>query len=178
VRWALAGIVVIMWAGLAHADDGLALRTHGEDSAEPLLHLDPMFAPVLESPFADEHVDVDTHFDLGKATTAALTTSEWIDASTDAHGRTTGFDARGWTTGLRVSHDFGFARLVASGSASQVTSRYGSTTYADLGLALVKLWRLSRWTTAWLSLGLDYRGASGPLPGGGAVMLRFGFTFR
>lgn len=160
-----------MWTGLAHAhaDDGLALRTHGEDAAEPLLHLDPMFAPVLESSFADTHVDVDTHFDLGKATTAALATSEWIDATTDA---------RGWTTGLRVSHDFGFARLIASGSASQVTSRYGSTTYADLGLALVKLWRISRWTTAWLSLGLDYRGASGQLPGGGAVMVRFGFTFR
>jgi hypothetical protein len=169
-RAPVIAIVAIACAQTVHADDGLVLRTHGEDAAaEPLLHLDPMVAPVLESSFADEHVDVDTHFDLGKATTAALTTSEWIDATTDA---------RGWTTGLRISHDFGFARLVATGSTSQVTSRYGSTTYADLGLALVKLWRLSRWTTAWLSLGLDYRGASGPVPGGGAIMVRFGFTFR
>lgn len=159
-------VVAILWASTAHADDKLNLRVHGED-AEPLLHLDATFAPALETPFATVQSN-STRFDLGRATSAVLASEQWSDTTTDA---------RGFTAGLHISHDFGFARLVAIGSAGQVQSRFGSGTYLDIGVALIKTLRLSRWTIAWFSLGLDYRSGIGQ-PGGAALMARVGFTFR
>jgi hypothetical protein len=159
-------IVAILWASTSHADDALTLRAHGED-AEPLLHVDPMFAPMLETPFAAVQ-STSTRFDLGRATSAVLASERWIDTTTDA---------RGFTAGLHVSHNFGFATLIAFGSAGQVESRFGSGSYLDIGLALAKTLRLSRWTIAWLSLGLEYHAGMGQ-PGGTALMARVGFTFR
>jgi len=158
-------VIAMLWAYPARADDALTLHEHRQD-AEPLLHLDPIFTPLLETPFAEVQGNA-TRYELGR-TAAVLASEIWNDTTTDA---------RGYTAGLHISHDFGFARLFAMGSVGKVDSRFGSGTYVDLGVALMRMRRLSRWTTVWLSLGFDYRRGVGE-PAGPAAMARVGFTFR
>jgi hypothetical protein len=169
---------VILWAGYAYADDSPSVHAHDDapalhardTAAEPLLHLDPMFAPVLESPFATTERG-DARVLLGRATEITFARETWNDATTDA---------RGFTAGVKLSHDFGLARLTVSTAVGKVDSRFGSQTYINAAVALVRTLRLSRWTTAWISLGLNYqRWSDDPVSGPAvAAMLRLGLKFR
>jgi hypothetical protein len=187
MRWA---IVVAVWStSLARADDAprpsddaprpsddapsagaLTVRAHGEDD-EPALHLDPLLArPVAETLLATVQRD-EAAFELGATNRAVLSAEHWKDSTSNA---------RGVTAGLHLSHDFGFARLVVGGSMSQIDSRFETGTAVHVGIALVAMRRLSRWTTAWLSLGLNYQAwlDRPDAPTTKSFMLSLGATFR
>lgn len=82
--------------------------------------------------------------------------------------------ARGWTTGVQLSRDLGFARFTVHGSVGQVDSEFGREQirdagsergdvavgrgrYREVGVSLRKTFRLSRTMNAWISLGLGHR---------------------
>jgi hypothetical protein len=65
--------------------------------------------------------------------------------------------ALGWSAGLQLQHDFGWARLIATGGVSFTDSRLGQGHYIDVGLQLRRDFRLSRWMRAWISLGFFHR---------------------
>ena len=181
VRAAVACAVLwIAGGGRSHADDGLVVHAHAE-APEPLLHLDPELAPpILETFQAVQDVER-TVVDLSSRATAVVTSVAWADANGPMPEgvATEPLAARGWHTGLQLSYDLGAGiHLVAFGGTGAIESRFGSGTFFNYGLALVRLFHLSRWTTAWLSLGVEDVTWTGAGRGGAAMMLRAGFTFR
>jgi hypothetical protein len=148
-------------------DGGLTLHGHA-DSDAPLLHLDPMLSrPLAESLLATVERQ-DAELELG-GHRARLFAEHWKDATTNARGVTAGFD---------LSHDFGFARLILHGAMSQTDARFGGGTVVNAGLALLREFHLSRWTTLWLSLGVYRQWRPGEPESGTTATLSFGGTFR
>jgi hypothetical protein len=196
MRWAI--VVAMLWAPAVRADDpppdeaapaeaapvelapvdlapaqpaatgGLIARLR-DDDAGPLLRFDPIVStPVGRSLLATVERR-EAEFGLGHGNRARFTAEHWNDAGTHA---------RGMTAGLELSHDFGFARLIVHGGMNQVGARYGSGTSLSAGAALVTMRRLSRWTTIWLSLGLEFETWLDQPRSSRGAMLRFGTTFR
>jgi hypothetical protein len=69
-------------------------------------------------------------------------------------------------------------RLIVHGGMTQVDSRYESGTAANAGMTLITMRRLSRWTTMWLSLGVEFQKWFHQPGTSSGVMLRAGMTFR
>ena len=179
--------VAVSAATPARADDALTARARAEQPPQLVLDLpsappfggaarsgeagpfDPTLAPVLLSLRAqvgEQRAGIDLTSRLSLERTIAL----WNDETTDALG---------WRWQARLAYELGSGlRLVATGGAGAVQSRFGSDLYYDVGIGIAKLWRLSRWTTAWLSLTAGYRMSPSTTVGEGTVMLRVGFTFR
>jgi hypothetical protein len=89
--------------------------------------------------------------------------------------------ARGWHATLEATYDLGPFELSANMSLSRIHGRYEAGTYRDIGIALTKRFRLSRWMLAWISLGIGQRtwlGVDPPERNSTTVMLSIGTTFR
>lgn len=181
----LAVVVVVglaVRARPARADE--ALEAH--ESADPpragrWLELDPTLRPRLEGLGAVEERHR-SELRLGPRTRAVLEGSWWANED-DGPLPVLDLPARGWRAALRLSHDFGFARLDANAGVSHVDMRFGSGSYVELGISLGRTFRLSRWMTGWISLGIGRRQWLGDQPPAAEsdateVMLRIGTTFR
>jgi hypothetical protein len=173
----VAGAPTARGDGEVEVREGGALLEPG-----PRLELDPVLPPLLQGLGATEEADR-AELRIGADTRVLLEGVRWIhdDAAALPH---VDLPARGWRAAVRLSHDLGFARVEAGASLNEVDSRFGSGRYVDLGLSIRRTFRLSRWMTAWISLGVGRRrwlGAGQP-PAGESdateVMLRVGTTFR
>ncbi len=89
---------------------------------------------------------------------------------------------RGSSATARLSVDLGPVELEVTGSVVDLDTILGRGRYVDTGLAITKTRRLSRWMTAWISLGVGLRQWVGTVPdgesNGGQVTLTVGTTFR
>ena len=153
----------------ASADDALTAREHADEPAQPLLHLDPFPSPTLQGLRADVFAD-HAAIDLSPRIALDRTITLWSDPDTDALG---------WQWQGRFSYALGHGLyLTGTTGVGDTQSRFGSGLYYDVGIGIAKLFHVSRWTTAWISLGAGYRVWNGASIREAAVMLRVGFTFR
>ena len=167
----------------ARADDDAAHveATTDDDEAAPRLSLDPLFGSRFEGFGAAEQRQRDERR-LPYGLRLRLESVLW---STEADLPLPSIDveARGWRASARLERDLGSGWVLGvGGSLSALDSALARGRRLDLGLSVSKAWRLSRWTTVWLSLGLDHHRASGELveadPNATSFMLRVGGTFR
>jgi hypothetical protein len=174
--------LVLLVAAPAHADDALSARAHAEQTT-PLLVFDPLPPPALHGATAIEAHD-DTTYQFDARTSLALAGTHWSASEMLDHPEHTAFDlpARGWGASARLRRTIGSFVLEAGGAYDHVDSRYGSGSYVDLGLALTRYFHLSRWMTAWISIGIGNRIWLGQPPAGESnatqVRLSIGTTFR
>lgn len=177
-------LVLVVRARPARADE--ALEVH--ESPEPpragrWLELDPTLRPRLEGLGAAQET-YRSERRLGLRTRAVLESVRWANEDDDEDTLPAlDLPGRGWRAALRLSHDFGFARLDANVSVNHVDMRFGSGSYVDLGISLGRTFRLSRWMTGWISLGIGRRQWVGDQPPADEsdateLMLRIGTTFR
>lgn len=166
----LAGCLLLV-AAVAHADDGLEVRTHAAESA-PILVLDPNLAERFETLHAVEDT-AHAVVPVGHGVDAILDSDAWANDDVVEHG---------WRAAAGFTRDFGFARLTAGASYNAMNGRFGDGSYVDFTVALTRTFKLSRWMTAWISLSLGLRSWTSTPPlgqkNGGALMLSVGTTFR
>ena len=163
----------------------------GDEEAPPedgWLELDPMFLPPPGEGLASadaEHEGVT--LPMGRRTLARIQGSWWQNedgALTGTKFRDAAIDVAGagWKASAELVHDFGFAELVLGASLSSIENRYTSGKYVTAGIGVRKKWKLSRWTTIWLQLGVAMQSWLGDPPPGqkNATMigLSIGGTFR
>jgi len=196
------GLVVVWFllqAGVARADDAVELHEQAlfDKSTDPLLHLDPIARPSLTGLGTREDVHERTMMQLGDRTWLELEGMHWTNQEKDqrvTNDETT--PERGFSTGIRLSHDLGpfqvslLARLGEVDSQQSLLAQrlggdqrpFAPARYADVGVTIGKSKKLSRWMTAWIALTAGYRTWLGePPPGeedGGQAMLTIGTTFR
>ena len=140
--------------------------------------------PLLLPPLRDAHTTLDERgrwrLRLGPLTTAALEGEWWQNE--DGALPAVGVRGRGWSAAARLTQDLGFARLELVLEEADVETQLGAGRYVDAALTLRRSFRISRWSSFWISLGLGgRRWLSAPVrgePNGGAFMLRVGGTFR
>ena len=181
-----APLVILVLAAPAHGEDLELHDTTPLLDRGPQLELDPMFRPSLEGLGATSETER-TVVPLGDKARAVFEGTWWANVDSDEPGRfsrVVDLENRGWRTGVRFERDLGFATLAIHGSYNHVDSRYGSGTYRDIGVSLFRKWRLTRWMTAWISLGVSRRTWLGDAaPAGEAkeetqATLGIGTTFR
>lgn len=164
VRAAL--VCALVCTTTAHAEPGL--HAHAE-ADEPLLHVDPDLVPAFV-PLGVAVVDDRAAIDLSPRAAVERDATTWSDPV---------FDTRGWQLRLRLAYELGGdMQLGITAGLGGIESRFVSGPYYDAGIAITKLFFLSRWTTGFVSLGAGYRISPDRLIGGGSVMLRAGVTFR
>jgi hypothetical protein len=178
VRTALAIGVLARLVADAAADD-LELVHISDDAEEhalpaPVLVLDPVLRPNSEG-----LGDIDTHH----RTTFDVPGSMQLVTDTVERYNELDVFTRGWRVEGWLHRDLGFARLSVGGAVENIQSRDVRGSYYELGAALTRVFRLSRWNTAWISLSIGKRKWLGtePPPGesdGTQVMLTIGTTFR
>ena len=189
-------VLVVVLATPAHADEELHEHSSLLDKG-PQLDLDPVFRPALEGLGAASETERKV-VPIGKHARAVFEGTWWANADNDVTGqRAVDFESRGWRAGVRVERDLGFATLALHASLNHVDvdvpnmPRYelggtsgppGSGTYYDVGVALFRKWRLSRWMTAWISLDVGQRVWLGTPPAGEQndtrATLSIGTTFK
>jgi hypothetical protein len=160
----------------------------------PLLELDPALGTQLEGLGAVEDSER-TAIRLDPRTLLTVEGSWWSNDDNDRDGRPAlDVAGRGWRAGARLSRDLGFATLEVNGLISQTELEhltmvepgkvvaFDSVPYVDIGVALTRRFRLSRWMQAWISLGINHRIWLRESPtgeaGGTTVGLSIGTTFR
>lgn len=183
---AVRGVVlVLVLAGIAHADEPTELHEGlTRDATGPLLHIENALRPQAQGFDSDVRSD-QIDLDVGPHTRVQFESSAWARYEDGIpKGWTTSlFGAEGWSSTLRIVHDFKVIQVGFEASYNRVDSSYAHGSYALVGISLTKTKRLSRWMTAWLSLSLGYQRwlGEGAPPGeqnGAAGMLTIGTTFR
>lgn len=192
-------LVLALFAGVAHADAPTELHESLllDKSGDPLLHIDPVVLPGISGLGTREDTHERTMMQLGDHTWAELEGVHWTNQDKD--GRFTNDETtpeRGWTTSVRLTHDFGPFEATLLGRLGEIDSqqallarrfdgdktRFKPGRYYDVGLTIGRSRTLSRWRTAWIALTLGYRGWIGKPPGdeqsGGQAMLSIGTTFK
>jgi hypothetical protein len=179
----LAAGALLAAARPARADEAVeAQATDEEPRGGRWLELDPTLRLRLEGLGALEETDR-RELRLGRRTRVVLEGTRWANEDGEPLPYID-LPARGWRTTLRISRDVGGGlRLGATASVNEVDSRFGSGAHVDIGLSLGRTFRLSRWMTGWISLGVGWRRWLGEEPpageaGGTEAMLRIGTTFR
>ena len=185
----LAARVVLVLAlarpGVVAADPAApSVTAHAEgsaDSSAPVVVM-PLPPAMRDGLGATSEGAEDTH-QLGRYVQLKLGGRWWHNRDDDRGHTAIDLEARGWGAGGALSVDLGFARLDVTAAWQRVDTRYGGGHYRDVGVALVRNFRLSRWMHAWISLGIGQRQwlDGVPPPGeadGTTVMLTFGTTFR
>ena len=145
------------------------------------LELNPMFAPQLQG-LGTVEAGQRASLRLGPRAVARFEGAWWQNEE----GRLPATDVPGlgWRAGMHLDYEIAHGvRVVIGGALYDVESIYGRGRYTDVGIALVRTWKLSRWTTIWLSLGAGMRTWLGDTPpageaNAGTIMLRLGGTFR
>jgi len=188
-RPVLSTIVVL--AGIARADQPVELHAkaaRSEDPPAPWSLGDPMWRPGSDAIDA-VHGASSLRLVLGRQTWAVLDGSWWsAERESASYAGARDRPGHGWNAGLHIAHDFGVFRIDAGGSVGEFDGlddfgrRDARATYTDLGVTISRAFRLSRWNTAWISLGVGHRRWQGAPPPGEAnatqVMLTVGITFR
>jgi hypothetical protein len=175
----VAGLLVLATGAAATAQ--AEPPRHSElDRDGPWLTLDPVLTSQLEGLGAAEHTER-VERPLGPHATLVLETSQWENDDKEMRA---GIDlpGRGWRAAVRLAYDLGPVTLGASAAFAQIDNQLGHASHIDLGVSLFRTLRLSRWMTAWISLGLGHRrwlerGAIGT-PDATEWMLTVGTTFR
>jgi hypothetical protein len=173
--------LVLAVAATVHADDGIRMRVEGEH--EPLLHIDPALRPKLEGLGAVEDTR-ETVVPIGANARAVLEGAWWDNQDRDLRHPLTDVPGRGWRASLRLERQLGPLTFVLGATLADVDSRYGSGHYYDLGIGLGRVFKLSRWMTAWIMLTAGRRHWLTDRPIAGepiddtTVMLTIGTTFR
>jgi hypothetical protein len=174
--------VTVAAPGGAWADDALGVRAREAEATagERWLSLDPVVPPMLRGLGAAEARERKV-IRLGPSVTVAGEGSWWEQV--DKPGRPMiDVEARGWRAAVRATYDAGPFQLEASGSIDHIDQRDGSGTYREAGLTVSRTFKLSRWMTAWIALGVGRRWWQGTAPAGEAdatqTMLTIGTTFR
>lgn len=171
-------LIVLVLVQTAHADEPTELHEEAphegltRDATGPLLHLEPLLRPNVES-FVTDRESHTASFDLGPIARANIEASAW---------RGELFGATGWSGTIRVAHDFKWFQVGFEASINRVDSGTTHGSYRLLGLSIMRTKKLSRWMTAWISLTIGKRTWEGQPPRGEtndtAVMLSIGTTFR
>ena len=183
----LALAIVAAGARPARADDEVAAlpevpevreRT-GIAEASGWLQLAPILRPQSEGFGGAEHGE-DVDLRLGADTRLLARASWWQNE--DRELPAVDLPALGWSAGIQLQHDFGWAKLVATGGVSFVDSRLARGHYIDVGVQLRRDFRLSRWMRAWIALGASHRYWLDEPPLGeldvSQLLLTIGTTFR
>jgi hypothetical protein len=178
VRHALV-VGVIAWIAHDAAGDDLELVHIRDEAADhalpaPVLVLDPLVRPNGEG-LGDSDTHHRTTFDVPGSMQLVTDT---VERYNELDVTTRGWRVEGW-----LHRDLGFARLSVGGALENIQSRDVRGTYYELGAAVTRVFRLSRWNTAWISLSLGKRKWLGVEPppsesDGTQVMLTIGTTFR
>jgi hypothetical protein len=183
----LALAIVAAGAGPAGADDEVAAlpevpevrdRT-GIAEASGWLQLAPIVRPASEG-FGGTEDSEEVDLRLGATTRLLARAGWWQNEGKELPA--VDLPALGWSAGLQLQHDFGWARLVATGGVSFVDSRLARGHYVDVGIQLRRDFRLSRWMRAWIALGASHRYWLDEPPLGeldaSQLLLTIGTTFR
>jgi len=176
--WACALVLV---SSLAEARDddpaSIHLRRLDEQSHdEPLLHLDG----ALLDRAAAEGVTVDARaltLELGPRARLAAQGASWQTGSSPSMSAD-GLRLHGWQAAGELSYDLGPFRVGVNASLG----RTGDLSHRMVGLFAYRTFKLSRWMTAWITLGLSWEqwdtpAIASPRPGT-SLGLSLGTTFR
>lgn len=111
------------------------------------------------------------------------TNDSWAEGKPHASSGELDVGARGWRARFELGADVGPFWLGVHVAAGRVDGRFEQGTYRDIGVSLLKRFRLSRWMLAWIGLTIGHRQWLGdaPPPGeqnGPSLMLTVGTTFR
>lgn len=168
---------ILLASSVAFADETtIRMRRHAEDPAEPLLHLDT----ATPNPADAEGGIVDgraTILDLGRRARIGVEGTWW---QTGLAPSMFSEDLRnhGWRASAELSYDLGPFRVGINASLT----RDAESTHRMVGLFAYRTFRLSRWMTAWIVLGLaleQWDDAGETTPKQGVNMgLTIGTTFR
>jgi hypothetical protein len=188
----LVFVAVVGMTGIARAQPiqvrAAAERDRSDGPPAPWSLSDPLWRPGLEPHDAQRDASA-LPLKLGAHTWAVVEGSWWsAEREAAAYGGSRDRLGHGWTTGLHIAHDFGVFRVDAGGTVGQVDGvddlghRNARGIYTDLGVTISRTFRLSRWSVAWISLGVGRRYWQGAAPTGESdgtqVMLKIGVTFR
>jgi hypothetical protein len=165
-----------------------AERDRSDGPPAPWSLSDPLWRPGLEPRDAQRDAS-SLPLKLGAHTWAVVEGSWWsVERDSASYAGLRDRPGHGWNTGLHIAHDFGMFRVDAGGTVGEVDGlddlghRNAHGAYTDLGVTISRAFRLSRWNTAWISLGVGHRRWQGAPPPGEAdatqVMLTVGVTFR
>ncbi len=172
MRSACGLLAILCAAPPAVADDSLRLRFDAER-----FHVDQ---PARSGLWTFEDSDRSALV-LGDSTRAVADGTWWSNVDQPS-SPALGVAARGWAAGLHVERDLGFAQLVVHSSVEDLETRFGRERRASFGITLQRTYVLSRWMTAWVSLGIGrtvWLGTPAPHDGDGTTaMLSIGTTFR
>lgn len=175
----------------AHADDDRPHihieREHTDADRVPLLSLDPIVSSRLEGIAKTQQRDATT-ISYGNARVVL----EGLTAENSDRVASPALDTpfRSWRAGARFTHSIGPLELEVSAGLGDMQSHYlddkvfgVAGRYYDVGVALTYRRRLSRWMTAWISLGIGRRTWLGDPPPGEvkeatSATLTIGTTFR
>ena len=157
-----------------------AAESEAEHDASSWLTLDPVFGPAREGLGAVEQHQRTT-LKLDPRTTITGEGSWWQNE--DGALPAVDVPGIGYRGALQLDHDFGFVTLTFGAAYANFRGPTGFGRYYDVGIALRRTFRLSRWTTLWISLGFASRTFIGEQrPDGevnsGAFMLMLGGTFK
>jgi hypothetical protein len=178
-------LLAVLWPAVARAQP---VEVSEEAAEEPALardsgwlELDPLPPTSLEAMAPQEHTEA-TRVELFPGAVLDVSGTEW--SNQDDH-RTTPIDlpGRGWRAESRLAVALGGGfLLVANGAVAQSDTQFARGRYVDLSLAVVRTWKLTRWMTAWISLGVGARQWIGKAPDGEvdstAIQLSIGTTFK
>jgi hypothetical protein len=175
------GLVVLLLASSAHADNALQARVEAEAS-KSWLELDPVIEPRARAGglLVTNRRETRDTIALDARTALTLVLDEWANKEGAVGYR----DVRGqgWQASARLMRDLGWARFTITAAIGDVDTRYTRGRYTDVGASLLHVFRLSRKRTGWAGLTVGRRTWQGgePPPGeanGMQVMAVIGFTF-
>jgi hypothetical protein len=174
-------VLVVALGGTTALADPLAIRRLREEDAGPQLVIDPVLMRDLSN-LGGHRTRERVRYQLGPLTFTGEAETWQVDDHTP---ETPPIDlpGRGWSLGTRFAAQLpGGLTLEGVASIQRDDSAYGSGTHRDLGLAIRKAHRFSRWTTAWIQLGIGRRTWSGQPPAGEknatTVGISIGGTFK
>jgi len=166
-------------AGATVDDDeppGVHVRVHDEHGDEPLLHLDPT---LFDSARAEGGLVDGNAATLSLGPHARLSAeATWWQTGLAPSMFADDLPIHGWRAAAELSYDLGPFRVGVNASLG----RNGDLSHRMVGLFAFRTFKLSRWMTAWIALGLAWEQWDTPAlarPRQGATIgLTLGTTFR
>lgn len=175
--------MLVLTSSLAFADDpappGIHVRGLPLDApptGEPLLHLDPN---LFDTAAAEGGVVAGEGATLALGPHARLAAQgTWWQTGLSPSMFAEDLTLNGWQAAAELSYDLGWFRIGVNASLG----RYGDLSHRMVGLFAFRTFKLSRWMTAWIALGLSWEQWDTPALAsprqGTTVGLSIGTTFR
>jgi hypothetical protein len=170
---------LLLAASPAHADNALQARVEAE-AAKSWLELDPVFEPRAAGLLVTNRRETRETIALDARTALTLVLDEWANKEGAVGYR----DVRGqgWQASARLTRDLGWAQLSFTAALGDVDTAYTRGRYIDVGVSLLRTFRLSRKRTGWVGVTAGRRVWQGERPplgeaNGIQIMAVLGFTF-